>query len=94
MFPCTEAQILFAQDGAFDKSMKMFEKILGRMKQAVLKGQLLSELEERLPSDLHELGRSLLQEHVDPQGTGDFGAIFEYEGHVLRRMANVHDRHQ
>ena len=77
-----------------DKSMKRFEEILGRMEQAVLKNQLLSELEERIPIDLHELGRSLLQEHVDPQGTEDFRAIFEYEGHMLRRLANVNDRHQ
>ena len=90
--PRMEAQMMFAQDGTFDKSKKIFEGILGHMERGVANGQRISEVEERLHGELHELGRLLLQEHVDAQGTGDFGATFEYEGRVLRRLPVIHDR--
>ena len=52
---------MIAQDCAFDKSMKMFEGILSGMERGAAKGQRLSDVEERLHGELHELGRFLLQ---------------------------------
>jgi hypothetical protein len=49
-------------------------------------------VEQRLRGELQELGRLLLQEHVDAQGTGDLGPTFTYQGRTLRRLENVHDR--
>ncbi|MDP7135338.1 MAG: UPF0236 family protein, partial [Planctomycetota bacterium] len=83
---------MVAQDCTFDKSQSIFEGILSRMERGAAKGQLLSEVEQRLHGELQELGRLLLQEHVDAQGTGDLGPTFDYRGQTLRRLENVHDR--
>ena len=83
---------MVAQDYTFDKSQSIFEGILSRMERGAAKGQLLSEVEQRLHGELQELGRLLLQEHVDAQGTGDLGPTFDYRGQTLRRLENVHDR--
>ena len=64
---------MVAQDGAFHKSMELFEAILCRMEQGATKGQRLSVMEERLHGELQELGQLLLQEYIDAQGTGDLG---------------------
>lgn len=81
---------MLAQDVVFDKLMKMFVRILGHMKRGAANGQHLSAVEEPFHAEPHELGRLLLQEHVDVQGTGDFGATFEYKGRALRRLPNDH----
>ena len=83
---------MIAKVGAFDKSMKMFEQILGRLERGVAEGQRLSEVEPRLHGELQKLGRFLLQAYVDAQGTGDLGAAVENDGRVLRRLPKVHDR--
>lgn len=83
---------MVAQDGAFHKSMELFEAILCRMEQGATKGQRLSVMEERLHGELQELGQLLLQEYIDAQGTGDLGPTVEYRGRALRRLEEVHDR--
>jgi len=82
---------MVAKDGTFDKSNRMFEGILSRMERGAAKGERLPQVEERLHGELRELGRLLLQEHVDAQGTGDLGPTFTYQGRTLRRLENVHD---
>lgn len=92
MFSCTEAHLMVAQDGAFDKSKGMFEGILLRMERDAAKGKPLPEVEERLQRELRELGRLLLQNYVDAAGAGDLGPTFEHEGRSLRRLDELHER--
>lgn len=83
---------MVAQHDAFDKSMSSFEEMMARLERAAADGTPLPRAEERLQRDLQELGRSLLQDYVDAQGTGDLGPVFGYHGRSLRRLDEVHDR--
>lgn len=83
---------MFAQDGAFNKSVSRFETILARREKAVADGHPLDRVEREVNRELQELGRILLQDHVDAQGTGDLGPTLEYRGRTLRRLAELHER--
>jgi len=83
---------MVAQDGVFGKSVGEIEDLLGWMEAAVARGERLDRVEKALNERLRALGRQLLQEHVDAQGTGDLGATLAYKGRVLRRLEECHER--
>ena len=83
---------MVAQDGAFDKSRMEFQELLGWMEKAVVKGERVDRVEKELNVRLRTLGRSMLQGHVDAQGTGDLGRTMTYEGRTLRRLEKPRER--
>jgi hypothetical protein len=87
-----EAQGMVAQDGAFGKSRMLMEGLLSSMEEAAAGGERLDRVENEVHHRLQDIGRSLLQEHVEAQGTGDLGPTLEYKGRELRRLEDLHER--
>jgi len=57
-----------------------------------VKGERVDRVEKELHVRLRAIGRSMLQDHVDAQGTGDLGRTVTYEGRTLRRLEEPRDR--
>lgn len=83
---------MVARNGAFGKSRMEIEGLLGWMEEGLTKGERLDRIEKELHERLQGVGRLLLQEHVDAQGTGDLGPTLEYKGRPLRRLEDLHER--
>jgi hypothetical protein len=73
-------------------SDKQYAKIKKALKEAREQGIALGCVEGDLWGDLLELGRLLMQEHVDEQGDGDLGPTIEHEGKTLNRLETRYEK--
>ena len=67
-------------------------KIEETIRQATILGIRIDVAEENLWDQMLGLGRLLLTSFVAGQGTGDLGPTLEYEGRILNRLAQLHDK--
>lgn len=69
-----------------------FDKLVESLREAVKNGETIDQVEKGLWQRLLELGRLMLQEFVEQQGTGDLGPTTEHEGKSLRRLEFSHKK--
>lgn len=83
---------MMEQERAIFKSKDQFEKLSKAMREAAEKGVAMDRVENDLWQGLLNLGRFLLQEYVDGQGSGDLGPTVDHQGKILNRLETRHEK--
>ena len=83
---------MMEQERAIFKSQDRFIELWNTVKEAAQRGEPIDRMEHDLWNGLLNLGRLMLQETVDQQGTGDLGPTLEYEGKTVRRLDALYEK--
>ena len=84
--------MIMTQEASLLKAKEEFRKIEEAIRQATILGERIDVVEETLWDQMLGLGRLLLTSFVAGQGTGDLGPTLEYQGHILKRLARLHNK--
>ena len=84
--------MIMTQEAALLKAKDEFQKIEETIRQATIQGSRIDVVEENLWDRLLGLGRLLLTSFVAGQGTGDLGPTLLYEGRLLNRLDELHNK--
>lgn len=84
--------MIMTQEKAFLKAKDEFKKIEKMIRQATVQGVRIDVVEEDLWDQMLGLGRMLLHSYVVGHGTGDLGPTLEYQGGILNRLEQLHNK--
>jgi len=77
---------------ALFKSQEQLAQLAKTMQESAEQGTAIDHVEKDLWQGLLNLGRLLLQEFVDQQGSGDLGPTLEYHGKTLQRLDTPYEK--
>jgi len=84
--------MIMTQEATLLKAKDEFQKIEEAIRQATIQGTRIDLVEEDLWDRMLGLGRLLLTSYVAGQGTGDLGPTLEYQGRILNRLNQLHNK--
>ena len=84
--------MIMAQEQAILNGKVAFDQIVQLVRDASDQGWRIDQTERGLFSGLLELGRQLLEAFVAGQNNGNMGKSLEYEGRILQRLEDLHQR--
>ncbi|MCP4605293.1 MAG: ISKra4 family transposase [Proteobacteria bacterium] len=84
--------MIMSQEIGLLKAKEEFQKIEETIRQATIQGTQIDVVEENLWDRMLGLGRLLLTSFVAGHGTGDLGPALEYQGRILNRLAQLHNK--
>lgn len=83
---------MMEQEKAIFKSKDQFRELTNELQEAAKRGDSIDHIEKELWHELLNLGRLMMQEYVDQQGSGDLGPTLNDEGKTLRRLDTLYEK--
>jgi len=78
--------MILSQEMEFGKAVRVFEKLLRKVKQAAREDQRIDLVERQVFAMLLKMGFQLLQSYIARCGDGDQGETLPHDDHMVRRL--------